>query len=142
MQPFPEFYASAILLLSYWAVFRASFLVRPATNEKLTALAWLGISCPEVEVECRDARRAAAGDGADLAEESVRVDVEAQRASRRGGDVWQEGAVATLNAFAVPTAPPVVEESPATNLLNILGESRPLPFHWIPFQQISGGHGW
>lgn len=50
----------------------------------------------------------------------------------------KECAVATVDAFAVSTGPSVVKESSGTNLLGILSQRRPLPFLWIPFQEIYG----
>ena len=39
VHPFPQFYASAAILLLYWAVFRASYVVRPPVDEKTSAVA-------------------------------------------------------------------------------------------------------
>jgi hypothetical protein len=39
VHPFPQFYASAGILLLYWAVFRASYVIRPPVNERLSAVA-------------------------------------------------------------------------------------------------------
>ena len=36
---FPQFYASAAILILYWAVFRASYVVRPPVDEKASAFA-------------------------------------------------------------------------------------------------------
>jgi uncharacterized membrane protein len=39
VHPFPQFYASAAILILYWAVFRASYVVRPPVDEKTSAFA-------------------------------------------------------------------------------------------------------
>ncbi|HEV2719608.1 MAG TPA: DUF2339 domain-containing protein, partial [Thermoanaerobaculia bacterium] len=39
VHPFPQFYASATILLVYWAVFRASYVVRPPVDERTSAVA-------------------------------------------------------------------------------------------------------
>ncbi|HEX3580903.1 MAG TPA: DUF2339 domain-containing protein [Thermoanaerobaculia bacterium] len=38
-QPFPQFYASATILILYWAIFRASYVIREGTEEDVSALA-------------------------------------------------------------------------------------------------------
>lgn len=39
VRPFPQFYASAAILILYWAVFRASYVIRPPIDEKTSAIA-------------------------------------------------------------------------------------------------------
>ncbi len=39
VHPFPQFYASAIILILYWAVFRLSYVVRPPVDEKTSTVA-------------------------------------------------------------------------------------------------------
>jgi len=39
VHPFPQFYASAAILVVYWAVFRASYVVRPPVDERTSAVA-------------------------------------------------------------------------------------------------------